>query len=138
MPRVLLLLTFLNAGVVAANPTAGRWNVSAVRRRAAQRRRPRMSASAAYETWTRARIDAPNFDRFADFAGACMRGHDACRAPSDAGQCDRRPRFSSLPARAAGCSAQAAASGAASIVFLLTASPLCVVARLRASALLIT
>ena len=40
MPRVLLLLTFLNAGVVAANPTAGRWNVSAFRRRAAGRRRP--------------------------------------------------------------------------------------------------
>ena len=88
MSRVLFLLTFLNAGVVAANPTAGRWNVSAFRRRAAGRRRPKMSASAAYETWTRARIDGPNFDRFADFAGACMRGHDACRAPSDAGQCE--------------------------------------------------
>jgi len=39
MPRVLLLLTFLNAGVVAANPTAGRWNVSAFRRRAVGRQR---------------------------------------------------------------------------------------------------
>ena len=49
MPRVALLLTFLNAGVVAANPTVGRWNVSAFRRRAAGRRRPKMSASAAYD-----------------------------------------------------------------------------------------
>jgi hypothetical protein len=88
MSRVLLLLTLLNHGGTAAALDGGRWNVSAVRRRAAQRRRPQMSASAAYETWTRARIDGPNFDRFADFAGACMRGHDACRAPSDAGQCE--------------------------------------------------
>ena len=86
MSPLIFLLTLLNNGRAA--PDGGRWNVSAFRRRAAraaQRRRPRMSASAAYETWTRARIDGPNFDRFADFAGACMRGHDACRVPSDAG-----------------------------------------------------
>ena len=86
MSPIIVLLTLLNDAWAA--PDGGRWNVSAFRRRAAGRRRPRMSASAAYETWTRARIDGPNFERFADFAGACMRGHDACRAPSDAGQCD--------------------------------------------------
>ena len=34
MPRVFLLLTFLNARVAAAPLVGGRWNVSAVRRRA--------------------------------------------------------------------------------------------------------
>ena len=88
MSPLIFLLTLLNNGWATANPTAAAEAISAFRRRAAGRRRPRMSASAAYETWTRARIDGPNFDRFADFAGACMRGHDACRAPSDAGQCE--------------------------------------------------
>ena len=38
------------------------------------------------------------------------------------GAASARERFSSLPARDAGCAAQAAASGAASIVLSLTAS----------------
>ena len=90
MSPLIFLLTLLNNGWATANPTAAAEAISAFRRRAAGRRRPRMSASAAYETWTRARIEGPNFERFADFAGACMRGHDACRPPSD-----QAPRASS-------------------------------------------
>ena len=87
MARVLLLLTLLNNGRAAAALEGDDPTVSAVRAARAARRRPK-TAGEAYETWTRARIDGPNFERFADFAGACMRGHDACRPPSDQGQCE--------------------------------------------------
>ena len=83
MARVLVFLTLLHNGRAAAEPPAAAEAMSAFRRGArAARRRPK-TAGEAYETWTRARIDGPNFERFADFAGACMRGHDACRPPSD-------------------------------------------------------
>ena len=88
MARVLVFLTLLHNGRAAAEPPAAAEAMSAFRRGArAARRRPK-TAGEAYETWTRARIDGPNFERFADFAGACMRGHDACRPPSDQGQCE--------------------------------------------------
>ena len=88
MARILLLLTLLSNGRATSAPDGDDPTFSAVRRGArAARRRPK-TAGEAYETWTRARIDGPNFERFADFAGACMRGHDACRPPSDQGQCE--------------------------------------------------
>ena len=87
MARVLVLLTLLHNGRAAAEPPAAAEAVSPFRAARAARRRPK-TAGEAYETWTRARIDGPNFERFADFAGACMRGHDACRPPSDQGQCE--------------------------------------------------
>ena len=87
MARVLVLLTLLTNGWAAAEPPAAAEAIPAFRAARAGRRRPK-TAGEAYETWTRARIDGPNFERFADFAGACMRGHDACRPPSDQGQCE--------------------------------------------------
>ena len=98
MARVLVFLTLLHNGRAAAEPPAAAEAMSAFRRGAAAARRRPKTAGEAYETWTRARIDGPNFERFADFAGACMRGHDACRPPSDQGHWRRRSTRGNSPA----------------------------------------